>query len=77
MTKFEKELLKELREIKEELRRIKEPQFTFTPVYIPPTVTTPVPNPYIVPAPYIGDIPGWPGSTNTCKSTVQEFQVRS
>jgi hypothetical protein len=64
MTKFEKELLKELRELKEEIRRSKEPQFTFTPVYIPPTVTTPVPNPYIVPAPYIGDLPPW--GTTTC-----------
>ena len=46
MTKFETELLKELKEIKEALVALRQPQFTFTPTvqapyvpYVPPGTT--------------------------------------
>ena len=36
MTKFEKEFLQELKEIKEALVALRQPQFYFTPTYQPP-----------------------------------------
>lgn len=69
MTKFEKELLEELRGIKEELSKSKEPQITFTPAY--PAPTFPSFDKF-----YIGDLPReWP--TITCEGTTSRGNTQS
>jgi hypothetical protein len=70
VTKFEKEVLQALKEIKEAIQALRvQPQIVFVPSPYAPVAATPV-IPNTIPRPYIGDPPGWLGGTTiSCEGT--------